>query len=165
MTTRANASRVGCPNILFLFFSEEASSRPPILCRSVWRAGRFQNLFLKRPKKHTARELSRKAPDSLGAELLIASTALRAYRNRHLGTLMRCCEAWEPVGNCFDPNSLECIEVQKLSQIVANLTRENLEEREAEIMNLPWTPTEKDNALASCRNGQRAWRTKKCALP
>ena len=77
---------------------------------------------------------------------------------------MRCCEAWEPVGNCFDPNSLESIEFQKLSQIVANLTRENLAEREAEIMNLPWTPTEKDNALARCRNGQRAWRTKKTVL-
>ena len=46
---------------------------------------------------------------------------------------MRCCEAWKPVENCFDPISFE------LSQIIANLTRENLPEREAEITNLPWT--------------------------
>ena len=34
-------------------------------------------------------------------------------------------------------------------------------EREAEITNLPWIQTEKDNALARCRSGQRAWRAKK----
>ena len=51
----------------------------------------------------------------------------------HLGTLMRCCKAWKPVGKCFDPISLECIDFQWLSQIVANLTRESLAELEAEI--------------------------------
>ena len=50
------------------------------------------------------------------------------------------------------------------SQIIANLTRENLTEREAEISNLPWTQTEKDNAPARCSIGQRAWRTKKPVL-
>ena len=39
----------------------------------------------------TKRELSRQTPDCVGAKLIITSTALRAYRNRHLGTLMRCC--------------------------------------------------------------------------
>ena len=58
---------------------------------------------------------------------------------------------WKHVGKCFDPISLECIDFQRLSQIIANLTRGNLAEREAEIMNLPWTQTEKDNALARCR--------------
>ena len=96
-----------------------------------------------------------------GAKLLIASTALRAYRNRHLGTLMLCGEAWKPIENCFDPISFECVDFRRLSQIIANLTRENLAEREAEITNLPWTQTEKDNALARCRIGQHAWRTKK----
>ena len=120
--------------------------------------------IIEKAKKQTVRELSRKTPDSLGAKLLIASTALRAYRNRHLGTLMRCCEAWKPVGKCFDPISLECIDFQRLSQIIANLTRENLAEREAEITNLPWTQTEKDNALARCRIGLRAWRVKKPML-
>ena len=49
---------------------------------------------------------------------------------------MRCCEAWEPVGKCFDPISFECIDFHGLSQIIASLTRENLTEREAEIGNL-----------------------------
>ena len=40
----------------------------------------------------------------------------------------------------------------------------NLAEREAEITNLPWTQTEKDNALARCRGGQRAWRNKRPVL-
>ena len=52
-------------------------------------------VLLKKAKRLTIRELSRKTPDSIGAKLFIASTALRAYRNKHLGTLMRCCEAWE----------------------------------------------------------------------
>ena len=46
-------------------------------------------VLVEKAKKQTIRELSRKTPDSIGAKLLIASTALRAYRNRHLGTLMR----------------------------------------------------------------------------
>ena len=36
--------------------------------------------------------------------------------------------------------------------------------REAEIGNFPWTQTEKDNALAKCRLGVRAWRSKKPML-
>ena len=40
----------------------------------------------------------------------------------------------------------------------------NIAEREAEITNLPWTQTEKDNAQARCRVGQRAWRAKKTVL-
>ena len=77
---------------------------------------------------------------------------------------MRCCEAWKSVEGCFDPISFECVDFQRLSQIIANLTRENLAEREAEITNLPWTQTEKDTALARCRGGQRAWRNKKPVL-
>ena len=77
---------------------------------------------------------------------------------------MRCCEAWELVGQCFEPISFECIDFQKLCQIIANLTRENLAEREEEIANLPWTQTEKDKALTRCRSGQRAWRAKKPVL-
>ena len=53
---------------------------------------------------------------------------------------------------------------QRLSQIIANLTRENLAERDAEITNLPWTQTEKDNALARCRSGQLACVPKKPVL-
>ena len=121
-------------------------------------------VLLQKAKKLTIRELSRKTPDSIGTKLLIASTAVRAYRNRHLGTLMRCCEAWKPIEDCFDPISFECVDFQRLSQIIPNLTRENLAEREAEITNLPWTQTEKDTALARCRGGQSAWRYKKPVL-
>ena len=81
----------------------------------------------------------------------ITCTALRAYRNRHLGTLMRCCEAWKPIEDFFDILSFECIDFQRLS-----LTRENLETRETEVSTLLWTQTEKDVALTRCRNGQRA---------
>ena len=49
--------------------------------------------------------------------------------------------------------SFECVDFQKLSQIISNLTLENLAEREAEITTLPWTQTEKDNALASAEVG------------
>ena len=121
-------------------------------------------VLLNKAKKMTRRELSRQTHDCIGAKLLIASTEFRANRNRHLGTLMRCCEAWKPVEDCFDASSFECIDFQRLSQIIANLTRENLEAREAEVTNVPCTQTEKDTALARCRSGQRAWRNKKLVL-
>ena len=126
---------------------------------------RSQNVkfFFKKAKKQTIRELSRETPDSAVAKLSIASTALRAYRKRHLGTFMRCCEAWKPVEDCFDPISFECVDFRKLSQIIANLTRANLAEREAEITNLLRTQTE-GISLARCRNSQRAWRNKKAVL-
>ena len=44
------------------------------------------------------------------------------------------------------------------------LLAKNLETREIEVSTLPWTQTEKDIALARCRNGQRAWRKKKPVL-
>ena len=141
----------------FLFYFEAASRRPPILCRPVWRARRF----LKKPKSRLSASSHGRHLNSVGAKLLIASTALRAYRNRHLGTPMRCCEAWKSIENCCEPISFECVDFQRLSRFIVNLTRENLAEREAEITNLPWTLTEKDNAQARCRIGQRAWRTKK----
>ena len=117
-------------------------------------------VILEKARKQTHTELLRNTLGSPGAKLSIASTTLRAYRNRHLGTLMHCCEAWEPVGICFDQCSFECIDFQGLSQIIASLTRERIAEREAEIRSLPWTQTEKDNALAKCRLGLRSWRTK-----
>ena len=109
---------------------EAASRRPPILCRPIWTHLALADFktILEKAKKQTVRELSRMTPDSVGAKLLIASTAVRAYRNRHLGTLMRCCEAWKPIGNCLDPISFECVDFQRLSQIIAY--------REAEITNL-----------------------------
>ena len=96
-------------------------------------------VLLNKAKKMTSRELSRQTPVCIGAKLFISSAALRAFRNRHLGTLMRCCEAWKPIEDCFDTSSFECVDFQRLSQIIGNITREPLAEREAEITNLPWT--------------------------
>ena len=47
------------------------------------------------------------------------------------------------------------------ARALRTLLVKNIAEREAEITNLPWTQTQKDNALARCRVGQRAWRAKK----
>ena len=77
---------------------------------------------------------------------------------------MRCREAWKPIYDCFDRPSFACVDFQRLRQIIANLTRENLAEREAGITNLSWTQTEKDTASARCRGGQRAWRNKKTCV-
>ena len=104
-------------------------------------------VLLHKAKKMTKRELSRQTPGCIGAKLLIASTALCAYRNRRLGTLMRCCEAWKPVEDCFDTSSFECIDFQRLSQIVASLNRGSLEAREAEVTN---EPTDVDISERSC---------------
>ena len=149
--TRANAFQVGCPNIpssvLFLKRLDDGHQCPA----DPFGALEDFNNILEKAQRLTVRELSRKTPDSLGAKLLTASTTSRAYRNRHLGTLMRCCEAWEPVGKCFDPR-FECINVHGLSQIIASLTRENLAEREAEIGNLSWRSVDLDSALGVPRN-------------
>ena len=140
-------------------------SNHPVFCSSVKRISEDHQcpddpfpaladfkLITEKVRKLPHRELLRSTPGSFGAKLLIASTAVRAYRDRHLGTMVHCCEAWEPVGKCFNPCSfVECINFYGLSQIIANLTRERIAEREAEIHNLPWTQTEKDNALAKCR--------------
>ena len=74
---------------------------------------------------------------------------------------MRCCDVWKPIEDCFDTSSSECVDFWTLSQIIANIARETIAERESEITNLLWTQTEKYNALARCRNGQRAWCDKK----
>ena len=104
----------------------------------------------------TKRELSiRQTLDCIWAKILTTPTALRAYRNRHLGTLMRCSEAWKPIDDCCDTLSFECIDFQRLGHIFACLTRDSCP---------PCTQTEKDIALARCRNSQRAWRNKKPVL-
>ena len=162
--TRANVFPAGCPSIPFyvLYCSNIMTTTGSLLTHFVHLLN-FK-VLLHKAKKMTKRELSRQTPDCIGAKLLITSTALRAYQNRHLGTLMRCCEAWKPVEDCFDTLSFECIDFQRIIQIIASLTRENLEAREAEVSTLPWTQTEKDIALARCRSGQRAWRNKKPVL-
>ena len=41
-------------------------------------------------------------PTTQGAKLLVACTALRAYRNGLTNTIRQCCETWDPVAQCFD---------------------------------------------------------------
>ena len=57
-------------------------------------------IIIEKIRKQAHRELLRNTRGSPSAKLLIAATAMRAYRNRHLGTLLRCCAAWEPFGKC-----------------------------------------------------------------
>ena len=87
-------------------------------------------------RQMTQREFSRQTPECNGAKLLITSIAMRACRNRHFGTLMRCREAWKPTQHCFDTLSFECVDFQRLSQIFAILTLENIETHETEVWNL-----------------------------
>ena len=98
-------------------------------------------VILEKAGKWAVHELLRETPGSQGAKLLTSSTALRTYRNRHLGTLMHCFEAWELVGKCIDQCSFECIDFHGLTQMIARLTRERITEREAEIRNLPCPQT------------------------
>ena len=140
--TRENAFRIGCPNIPFSAQSwnindDDQYPDDPFVALADFK------VVLEKDRKRTVHELLRKTPSSLGTKLLTASTALRACRNRHLGTLMHCCEAWELVGKCFDQCSFECIDFHGLGQVIASLTRETVTEREAEIRNFPWTQTEK----------------------
>ena len=93
--------------------------------------------IVERAKKLTRHELLRSTLVSPGAKLLIAATAMRAYRKRHLGTLMHSCAAWDPVGQCFEEVTFECTNFHELSQIIASLTRENIAGREAAVHNLP----------------------------
>ena len=82
---RANAFQAGCPkhpvfcSILKRLHDNHRYSADPFGASAEFKA------VLEKAKKQTIRELSRKTPDSIGAKLLIASTALRACRNRHLG--------------------------------------------------------------------------------
>ena len=75
-----------------------------------------------------------------------------------------CCAALEPVGQCFDRYSFECTTFDGLSHIIASLARESIAERETAVHGLPWTQTEKDNALAKCKLSLRARVSKKPML-
>ena len=101
--TRLNVFPAGCPNISFSVpFVQRLHDDHRFSTDPFGALAEFK-VLLEKAKRLTIRELSRKTLHSIGTELLIASTALRAYRNRHLGTLMRCCEAWKPTEDCFDP--------------------------------------------------------------
>ena len=116
--------------------------------------------IIEKARKLTRRELLRNAPVSPGAKLLIAATGLCGERNRNLGILMHCCEAWDPVGQCFDDTSFQCTNFHGRSHIVTSLARENIAEREA-VQNLPGLKLKFDNALAKCRLSLRSCISKK----
>ena len=86
-------------------------------------------------------------PTTHGTELLFAATALRACRDRHFGTLIRCCEAWNLVGQCFDSVSFCCANCNAKAHIVARLTRGSSAERKDAVYTLPWSKTEKQKGL------------------
>ena len=77
--SRAHVFLAACPNIPFSvpFCNGFTMITGFLLIRLV---AEFK-VLLKKAKRLTIRELSRKTPDSIVAKLLIASAALRAYRN------------------------------------------------------------------------------------
>ena len=127
----------------------------PILC-----TGWIFQVFLHKAMEITTLSYRSKQP-CIGAKLLITSIVLRACGNLHLGTLMRCCEAWKPIEDCID--ILRCIDFKRHSNIFASFSRENFQAREAEVSTFPWTQIE-NSALSRCRNGQRVWRNRKLVL-
>ena len=114
-------------------------------------------LIIKKARKQAHRELLRNTPGSPSALLTIAATALRAYRSRHLGTLMHCCAAWELVGKCLDQWSFECIDFHGLARLLlASREKELQNERQQHTTYLglrrkkttPWP-----NADSACEHG------------
>ena len=84
-----------------------------------------------------------------------------------IGILGHSCDAVKP-GNLLKtalknfPSSV--LITSDFARFLPALLARNLETREIEVSTLPWTQTEKDIALARCRNGQRAWRKEKPVL-
>ena len=143
--TRANAFPAGCPNIpLSAPFCNGFTMTTVFLLILLVRSQNSKFFFKRQGSRRSVnshgRHLTASGRSSSSPLLLCVPTEIDI-----LG-LMRCCEAWKPSADCFDPMSFECVDFQRLSKIIANLTRENLAEREAEITNLPWTQTEKDTA-------------------
>ena len=163
-TTGQTHSKLDVETSRLLFYSEAASRRSPILCRPVWRARRFQSYHCKGQK---SRLFASSRTGHLTALEQSYRPPLLRYEPTEIGILERSCDVvrhGNQLENASTQSSFECIDFQRLCQIIANLTHESLAEREAEIRNLPWTQTEKDTASARCRGGQRAWRNKKPVL-
>ena len=57
--------------------------------------------FSRRPEERLFVTSCVKHRTAWAAKLLTAATALRAYRNRHLDTLMHCCETWDLSANAL----------------------------------------------------------------
>ena len=76
----------------------------------------------------------------LGAELLVARTALRAFRNGLTATVKQCCGSWELLARCFDPYFVECVNFRALN-IIESLTRDNIRTFEEELFGLDIKPS------------------------
>ena len=108
-------------------------------------------IILEKARRQTVRELSRETPDSRGAKLLTASIALRA--SERSCDVVRC-------GNPLENDSTQSPSNASTSKGLVKLLRASL----GKTLHLPWTQTEKDNAIAKCRLGLRAWRAKRLML-
>ena len=99
-------------------------------------------------QRHTVRELSRKIPEAK----LFARSCDVPRRGNPLGNA-----SIEPHSNASTSTGLARLLQSSLAKILRN--------EKQRYGDLPWTQTEKDDALAKCRLGLRAWRaTKTTAL-
>ena len=92
----------------------------PFVALSQFKDAAFRACAKARQAKRT------NAPTTKGAKLLVACTALRAYRNGLTATVKQCCESWEPVARCFDPHFVECVNFRALCNVIESLTRDNI---------------------------------------
>ena len=132
--TRANAFQVGCPNIpssatiLKQISDDQQNPEDPFAAPAEFKVVLENNQENGPCASFHVRHRTAWEPSSWSLPLLCGLTG-----TWHLGTLIHCCEAWEPVRQCFDQNSFECIDFHGLSQILASLTRERLSEEKLRI--------------------------------
>ena len=105
--------------------------------------------FFSTARDLTRAEILRRTPTSPSEKLLVASSALRTYRNR-------CCEAWALVCRCFDPMSRQCTDNNALKGVIASFARANIDQRGNEVRNLPWAQEENEIIAKNIRS-RRAW--------
>ena len=99
-------------------------------CRSIWRARRFQNCSWEGQKKANFSRAPSEDTWQRGNKL---TTASRSYKIDILGHSCDVVKHWCPLEIALRHLFWIFFNFQKLSQIIANLFRENLTEREAEI--------------------------------
>ena len=100
-------------------------------------------------------------PTTLGAKLLVACTALRAYRSGLTAVVNLRCESWDLVARCFDHQGVECLNVRTLCNIIESLTRDNIRPYEEEDLGLDHNQAENDMVLPKCVSSQQSWAVKK----
>ena len=110
------------------------------------------------------RACTQSQPTTLGAQLLVACTALRAFRNGLTATVKECCESWGPVARCIDLHFVECVNFRALYNIIGSLTRDNIRAHEEELLGLDVNRAEKDMVLSKCASCQQSWAVRKPKL-